>query len=129
MHISSLPGLRPESPQPLYYLGVGAMRLRDLDKTVDYLGRYVNEAPKNLVALRMYSDALGAVGTPHTSDPFAHLIPVPSAGSCEMNLSIVGPDPDQLRFGRAGRDGQDVVIFIVASTMRDQEFPSTACLL
>jgi tetratricopeptide (TPR) repeat protein len=54
--------VRPDSPQPLYYLGVGAMRLRQLDKTVEYLARYVPKMPRNLVAARMYADALAATG-------------------------------------------------------------------
>jgi tetratricopeptide (TPR) repeat protein len=54
--------IRPTDPQPLYFLGVGAMRLDDPERTVVYLKRYVVDVPRNLVALRMYIDALEMLG-------------------------------------------------------------------
>ncbi len=53
--------LRPDDPRPLYYLGIGAMRLDDLEATVGYLGPYLEQVA-NPVALTIHVDALDRLG-------------------------------------------------------------------
>ncbi len=52
----------PSDPKPLYFLGVGAMRLGEHGATVRYLEPYVRDVPRNLVAWRIYADALSNLG-------------------------------------------------------------------